>query len=268
MSDEEKVKVKVTGLAGEEIWSAEVPGRESMDSLRQSVATHLDVRLPRVKLVHGDATLAGPDMLQSLGTEVSAQLVLLDFTEEIRRIQTALAAANRDVKMTEGLSDEEFEKLEKRYDFRFPPDLKEFLQVGVPVGGSWHNWHVLALDEVIRDSVADVLRYECTPEDEEALEDLGDWAPEGERTLENAQAMAKAHPLIPIYAHRCIPTKPYECGLPVLSMHQCDDIIVYGENFWAWVAGSDCNLPDGTVPAEWMAKKVHFSTLPFWQHWI
>jgi hypothetical protein len=39
-----------------------------------------------------------------------------------------------------GLADPEIEAAEERYGFRFPPDLRAFLQTGLPSGSDFPNW--------------------------------------------------------------------------------------------------------------------------------
>jgi len=190
---------------------------------------------------------------------------------EIRRIQEVLvsAAADRKVTLTEGLSDDEVDALEERYGWCFPPEMLEFLQAGVPIGGGWHDWHALVAPEVV-DTVKEVIRNHCTPVEEEDHYYYGnDWAPAGEKTWDKAIELAtKTYPVIPIRGHRCIATGPSgTLGLPVISMHQCSDNIPYGKNFWDWLA-CDNGLPEGTVPPEWREVSVPCEELPFWQHWI
>jgi hypothetical protein len=39
-----------------------------------------------------------------------------------------------------GLTDAEFEELERRFGFEFADDHRAFLATGLPVGGSWPDW--------------------------------------------------------------------------------------------------------------------------------
>src|SRR5437763_15476913 len=39
-----------------------------------------------------------------------------------------------------GLSQTEFQVIEARYGFKFPPDLREFLSIGLPISKGWLDW--------------------------------------------------------------------------------------------------------------------------------
>src|SRR5207244_3545588 len=47
---------------------------------------------------------------------------------------------NNGVEFEAGLTDAEVEAAEVRYGFRFPPDLRAFLQAGLPRGDRFPNW--------------------------------------------------------------------------------------------------------------------------------
>jgi len=127
-----------------------------------------------------------------------------------------------------GLTDAEVEYIENRLDFRFPPDLRSFLQTAVPFWNSprWHTASEIDLsswfDEPVRGLLFDVEYSEF-------------WLPEwGERPedLPNALKIARARisdapKLIPILGHRYMPAQPSDAGNPVFSVHQAD-IIYYG----------------------------------------
>ncbi len=44
------------------------------------------------------------------------------------------------VRLDDGLRDSEIEELEQTYAFKFPPDLREFLQYRLPVGPRFLDW--------------------------------------------------------------------------------------------------------------------------------
>ncbi len=44
------------------------------------------------------------------------------------------------VEFDKGLTDSEITQIESRYDFQFPPDLREFLQISLPTGKGWIDW--------------------------------------------------------------------------------------------------------------------------------
>ena len=47
--------------------------------------------------------------------------------------------------------------LESRYGFCFPPEFRDFLQAGVPIGGGWPDWHELASGEILLGSAKDMV---------------------------------------------------------------------------------------------------------------
>ena len=138
---------------------------------------------------------------------------------------------DRGIAFDRGLSEAEAERVERTFGFRFPPDLREFLQAGLPVGGRFPNW---------RDEDEALLRERLRQPLEGVLFDVehnGFWLPAwGERPAKVADAQAvvrklvEAAPiLVPVYGHRMMPDRPHEVGNPVFSVHQTD-IIYYRVN--------------------------------------
>jgi hypothetical protein len=137
---------------------------------------------------------------------------------------------SRGLEFAPGLTDAEVAAAESRFEFRFPPDLREFLQTALPHGPSFPDWRAgneVALREWLdlpRDGV--LFDVECN----------GFWLPEwgprpeteeAKRVVE--QLLRDAPRLIPIYSHRMLPADPPVAGNPVFSVHQTD-IIVYGSD--------------------------------------
>ena len=128
-----------------------------------------------------------------------------------------------------GLSDSEVNRVEAEFSFRFPEDLHDFLQAGLPVGKGFPNWRHESADS-IRERLANPLEGVLFD-----VEHNGFWLDEwGHRpdTLADAQSIvrrlvASAPTLIPIYMHRMMPDRPQLPGNPVFSVHQTD-IIYYG----------------------------------------
>ena len=135
----------------------------------------------------------------------------------------------RGVRFEPGLSEEEANCIEAEFGFRFPPDLRDFLHAGLPVGDRFPNW---------RDQSRASLRKRLSIPFEGIAFDvehngfwLDEWGPRPS-TLGEAQAIvskmvASAPTLIPVYSHRMIPDRPFAAGNPVFSVHQTD-IIYYG----------------------------------------
>ncbi|WP_254510381.1 SMI1/KNR4 family protein [Anatilimnocola floriformis] len=128
-----------------------------------------------------------------------------------------------------GLTDAEVSSVESEFGFRFPPDLREFLQTALPVSDGFPNW---------RSGSRDALRKWLAVPREGVLFDieynafwLDEWGPRP-NTLDQALEMirpilAAAPMLIPVYKHRMLPERPHLAGNPVFSVHQTD-IIYYG----------------------------------------
>ena len=129
------------------------------------------------------------------------------------------------MEFTPGLTDPEVERAEATYGFRFPPDLRSFLQTASPMYYDWHSQD----DPRIRDMMA--LPLDGVLFDVEHGFWLPEWGPRPD-TIERVNALVarlveRAPRLIPIYAHRMMPDRPHEAGNPVFSVHQTD-IIYYG----------------------------------------
>jgi hypothetical protein len=133
------------------------------------------------------------------------------------------------VEFETGLTDNEVEVAETRFEFRFPPDLRAFLQAGLPNGDSFPDW---------RDGDETALREWLDLPREGILFDVehnGFWLEEwGPRPTSWNEARQIVHnlvqgdpPLIPIFNHRMMPSEPCLAGNPVFSVHQTD-IIYYG----------------------------------------
>lgn len=148
--------------------------------------------------------------------------------------QSVLAAAG--VRFAAGMTADEFARVERRFGFRFPLDLREFLAAGLPVSDGWVDWR--GSDEA---TILAWLRWPlegiCSD-----IECNGFWLPEwGARPpgLPDAfavarQAVAQAPMLIPILGRRYIPSPPADPGNPVFSVYQTD-IIHYGANLMDYV---------------------------------
>jgi len=131
-----------------------------------------------------------------------------------------------------GLNDQEFEAIEKLYDLKFPPDLRAFLAMGLPISHSFYNWRDLS-----EKNLADTKHMLERPllgilfDIEENNFWWDNWGPRPKQVDEAKEIcrieFAKAPKLVPILSHRYIPSEPFEEGNPVFSIHQTD-IIYYG----------------------------------------
>ena len=183
-------------------------------------------------------------------------------------ILNLLAEAHDGLVILDGLSDTQFAQLESKFGFTFPPDVRSFLSSGVPsfvkktnsvpaqlpafyqtANDKWHNWHLLASDEVTvgseLDTVTKQILTHATPANEEVPADCK---------------------LIPIYAHRMIPSNPCQAGNPVFSMHGCYDNIIYGDNFLNYLERDHkIKVPDKLLEEHPTTK---LEEIPFWPKYL
>lgn len=130
-----------------------------------------------------------------------------------------------------GLTNEEMRSTELKYNFIFPPDLREFLSYALPISKGWVDWRN-GDEKVIQDRLNWPYEGICFD-----IEHCNFWMVHwGEKptTLEDCFAVAKknidlAPKLIPICSHRYIPDSPNLVGNPIFSVYQTD-IIYYGSN--------------------------------------
>ena len=146
-----------------------------------------------------------------------------------------------------GLSEPELQRIESTFAFVFAPDHRLMLSLALPLGERfWPDWR--GADEAS-------LRGRLAWPTEGILFDVennGYWnAAWGDRpttagdALDVARALtvARVHlddlpPLVPVFAHRYLPTVPSLPGNPVLSCYQTD-VIYYGDNLLEWF---DCEF--------------------------
>ncbi len=130
-----------------------------------------------------------------------------------------------------GLALHEVRKIEATYDFRFPPDYRDFLMHALPASDDFINWRATDQAQILK-AISWPYRGLCFDVEHSAFW-LKDWGP---RPLELSEAFAivrdalsRAPKLVPIFSHRYIPDAPLEPGNPVLSVYQAD-IIYYGRD--------------------------------------
>jgi len=131
-----------------------------------------------------------------------------------------------------GMTDAEFEAAEKRFEFRFPPDLRASLSVALPVKHKeFPNWRDLDCEDLSWkfNLPLDGILFDV----EQNNFWLTKWGPKPP-DIADAKMLAKekvkaAPKLIPICSHRLMPESPHQSGNPVFSVHQTD-IIYYGIN--------------------------------------
>lgn len=142
------------------------------------------------------------------------------------------------VKFERGLTDQELDGLERKFDFRFPPDLRAFLSLGLPVDtrlskppgrlSGWVNWRRESEAE-IRERLNHPYEAICFGVNNGVW--LKTWGGPPlaleDRVKRITELMNEAPRLIPIYGHRYIPDRPHEEGNPIFSVTHTD-IIHFG----------------------------------------
>lgn len=162
----------------------------------------------------------------------------------------------------QGLSDAEVTKIEGVYGFRFPEDLRLFLQTALPVSGGFPNWRSGA-ESTLR------LRFLDCPWDGIVFDiEHNDFWPEAwgskPRRFEEAVEEAKRRfagvpPLIPVRSHHYLPALPSNNSNPLFSIRQTD-ISVVSSNLLAYLENTANASQDSTASVPFwsaLAKQSH-----------
>jgi hypothetical protein len=137
-----------------------------------------------------------------------------------------------------GLTDAEFDRVEREFGFRFAADHRAFLAAGLPVrggpGGWWPDWRHGERDRLR--SLLDAPRDGVLFDIEHNTFWYAGWGP---RPATTAAALATAQrmelpALVPVYSHRYLPAGARTFGRPVLSVVQTD-VICYGRDLADYV---------------------------------
>ncbi len=149
---------------------------------------------------------------------------------------------DKGIQFEDGLTAVELEQIQKHHSISFPPDLVEFVSVGLPVSKNFPNWRSgFAETSAGPKSIEQILEW---PADGILFDVRHDnfWLPTwGDRPesiedalVEASRQIALAPRLIPIGGHRYLPSEPLTEGNPVLSVMQTD-IIYYGVDLSAYL---------------------------------
>ncbi|MFT7535518.1 MAG: hypothetical protein ACI85K_001471 [Hyphomicrobiaceae bacterium] len=128
-----------------------------------------------------------------------------------------------------GLTDAEVAQIELQHGFRFPPDLRAFLQTALPIGPGFPEWRgdnvrsPTAWMRGVKEGIFFDVEHNAFWLEEWTARPYSDVA-----AIEAAAAfLDKAPLLIPVFGHRMLCCEPLTAGNPVLSLHQAD-VIYYG----------------------------------------
>jgi hypothetical protein len=154
--------------------------------------------------------------------------------------------ASSSVTIAPGLTDAEVDRIEGAYGLRFPPDYRQYIQTGMPIHNPpippeqigpwihplrWVDWRNDS-EETIRKRL-NYPAYGIAFAIEHGDDWLTSWGPCPATLPETLdivhRRLSGASPLIPIYAHRYLPSEPLEAGNPVFSIYDID-IIYYGND--------------------------------------
>jgi hypothetical protein len=176
---------------------------------------------------------------------------------------------NKGVQFEDGLTNQEIAQVEIKFNIKFPPDLKDFLQLGLPVSDNFVNWRKGLISEEVAADILSRLEWPL----EGMLYDLQEnefwiksWGNKP-KTYKEKEIIAKQKyltfpKLIPIFSHRYIPMEPMETGNPIFSVHQMD-IIYYGYDLATYFANEfNFELPSD-FPIIEEPKNIRF-----WSNWI
>ena len=135
----------------------------------------------------------------------------------------------------QGMTQEELNRAEEVFGFRFPKEIREFLSFAVPVGKDFFDYRDVSPENQKRfcdfqNRIVDYFRFDLENNREDMLEllaqPLGNPADFDSAVLDFLHSSVK---LIPFYAHRCFFDGMDD--MPIVSFLQPVDSILYGSNF-------------------------------------
>lgn len=139
------------------------------------------------------------------------------------------------IKLSAGLSAQEFEKIWNVYGICFPVSLKRLFSQGVPIGNNFYNWHDFSNENIQKIKMA-IIRpklYIFNHIDELEWLDSRSFSNATAKREESKMQLDKAPMLIPLYGHRYLPMID-ALDPPVISVHGFD-IVYYGKNINDWI---------------------------------
>ncbi|MGQ5259592.1 hypothetical protein ACTWLT_02425 [Micromonospora sp. ZYX-F-536] len=172
-----------------------------------------------------------------------------------------------------GLTDAEFDRIEREHGFEFADDHRAFLAAGLPVwqpyeeGQTWEqpwpDWRN-ADPEALREHLA--WPVDCLLWDVQHGHWRQEWGDLPETTQE-AVAVARLRltdvpAMVPVYAHRFLPAGRGTAAHPVLSMRGWD-IIYYGTDLLDYI-GQEFQEPRPDRADDWNPQ----ATVPFWRDYL
>ncbi|QDT88969.1 hypothetical protein Pan161_05880 [Gimesia algae] len=189
---------------------------------------------------------------------------------------------NRGVHFGPGLTDQEVEQIETTFGFCFPPDLRAFLQIALPVSlktagnrQPFPDWRAGNQSDLQKrfDGPWEGMVFDIE-QNAFWLDEWGIKPDELQDAIDIAHRyVSQAPTLIPVYSHRYIPATPSEAGNPIFSVHQTD-IIYYGQNLWDYIEQEFGEHEEGWYAGERYAEFTeaqYFAAhrnIPFWSRLV
>lgn len=166
-------------------------------------------------------------------------------------IELVRLIAEKQINFEEGLTNHEILRIESKFNLKFPPDLKIFLQTNLPVSKGFVNWREGLVSENIAKNIISRINLPLDgmifdiKSNNFWFDQWGDKPENINDRIELATKFYYTYPkLLPIYSHRYIPSEPQQVGNPVFSVNQMD-IIYYGFDLASYFAKEfNFDLPD------------------------
>ncbi|QGJ69950.1 Hypothetical protein PBC10988_16390 [Planctomycetales bacterium 10988] len=192
---------------------------------------------------------------------------------ETRKIQLRKAQQHlkeKGIAFEKGLTDQEIEDIESSYRFSFPPDLRWFLQQGLPKDKWFPNWRKQdALLQDFFDKVWEGILFDI----EKSHLWHSDWGKKPE-TREEAVSIAYQHylnapKLIPIAGHTYLPSDPCLSDNPVISICQMDAIF-RGTlvDYLFWIRHDETEEVEDDYEKRCPVYSEEYRKIPFWTEFV
>ena len=187
-------------------------------------------------------------------------------TINIERIKEVLL--KHDIKLDEGLTEEEFDKIESLYSIKFPSSLRLLYKSFLP---QFYNWRDFSEENVNNIKTRLKRPFEGIIFDIQMngfwMECFGEKTNDMEKNVKmaldymNNSANEIVPKLIPVYGHRYIASYPDIIDIPVISVMQTD-IIYYGYNLEDYF---EKEFHENSNKAQ---ADLHYKDIPFWSEII
>jgi hypothetical protein len=186
-------------------------------------------------------------------------------TEQLKELIENLKT--KGVQFDDGLTEQEILQVEQKFNFNFPPDLKQFLKTSLPISKDFYDWRKALTSKDEADRINSMLAWTLDGMlfDIENNDYWFDGWGEKPKTLQEQFEIARRHhqtypTLIPIFSHRYIPSDPNAEGNPVFSVYQMD-IIYYGNDLATYFGNEfHFELSDKFEPLDKPKNKIKFWT--------